>query len=87
MTYLVTTLQMGKSKNMSHISNASWVACVNGFSFPLHPPVCRYPSLSSHQDHVAQLSGPQVALHLAEGDVSVGQGCENAVLWTCTGLQ
>lgn len=47
----------------------------------------RYPSLSSHQDDIAQLSGPQVALHLAEGDVGVGQGGEHALLRTGAGLQ
>lgn len=43
-------------------------------------PVCWYPALSRHQDDVTQLPGPQVALHLAEGGVSVGQRGEHALL-------
>lgn len=39
-----------------------------------------YAALPGHQDDVAQLAGPQVALHLAEGEVGVGQGGEHAVL-------
>lgn len=45
-------------------------------------PVCRDPPLSSHQYDITQLPGPQVALHLAEGDVSVGQSSEHALLRT-----
>lgn len=44
-------------------------------------PVCWYPPFPRHQNDVTQLSGPQVALHLAEGDVSMGQGSEHALLW------
>lgn len=43
-------------------------------------PVCRYPALSCHQDDITKLPGPQVALHLAEGGVSVGQCGEHAFL-------
>lgn len=43
--------------------------------------MCWYPALSCHQDDVTQLPGPQVALHLAEGGVSVGQRGEHALLW------
>lgn len=49
-------------------------------------PVCRYPPLSSHQYDITQLSGPQVALHLAESDVSVGQSREHTLFWTRTWL-
>lgn len=49
-------------------------------------PVCRYPPVSGHQDDVTQLSGPQVALHLAEGGVGVGQSGEHTLLRTCTWL-
>lgn len=48
--------------------------------------MCRYPPLSSHQDDITQLAGPQVALHLAEGGICVGQGGEHTLLWTCTWL-
>lgn len=50
-------------------------------------PVCRYPPLSGHQYDITQLSGPQVALHLAEGHVGVGQSGEHTLLWTRTWLQ
>lgn len=48
--------------------------------------MCRYPPLSSHQYDITQLSGPQVALHLAEGSVGVGQSGEHTLLWTRTWL-
>lgn len=51
-----------------------------------HLPVCRYPPLSSHQYDITQLSGPQVALHLAESDISMGQSREHTLFWTCTWL-
>lgn len=44
-------------------------------------PVRWDPALSRHQGDVTQLPGPQVALHLAEGGVSVGQCGEHALLW------
>lgn len=50
-------------------------------------PVCRYPPVSGHQGHVTQLPGPQVALHLTEGDVGMGQSSEHTLLRTSTWLQ
>lgn len=49
-------------------------------------PVCWYPPLSSDQYDITQLSAPQVALHLAKGDVCVGQSGEHTLLWTSARL-
>lgn len=54
--------------------------CVN-FSISLPLPVRRYPPLSNHQYNITQLSGPQVALHLAESYVSMAHSSEHTVLW------
>lgn len=44
--------------------------------------MCRYPSVSSHQNDITQLPRPQVALHLAEGDISMRQSGKHRLLWT-----
>lgn len=77
------------SHNEVHLFNITIFAmhvCVTFFFVSLLLPVCRYPPFSSHQYDITQLSGPQVALHLAEGDVGVGQSGEHTLLWTCTRL-
>lgn len=42
----------------------------------------RYSPLPSHQYDITKLSSPQVALHLAEGDISMGQSGKHALLRT-----